>query len=73
MRLASGRSDGRVGTGAAMVLRRSTMETIGVRAPRRHAGRSMAGVVTWEPIEITDRGRSAALVVPAGEDRRPDC
>jgi prevent-host-death family protein len=52
-----------------MVLPCSTMERIGVRELRQHASRYLARVATGETIEVTDRGRPVALLVPAREDR----
>jgi prevent-host-death family protein len=44
------------------------MDRIGVRELRQHASRYLARVATGETIEITDRGRSVALLVPSRED-----
>ncbi len=51
------------------VLLCSTMERIGVRELRQHASRYLARVATGETIEVTDRGRSVALLVPTHQDR----
>ncbi len=48
------------------------MERIGVRELRQHASRYLARVVTGETIEVTDRGRPIALLVPIHEDRWQD-
>ena len=45
------------------------MERIGVRELRQHASRYLARVATGETIEVTDRGRPVALLVPVPEDR----
>jgi prevent-host-death family protein len=45
------------------------MERIGVRELRQHASRYLARVATGETIEVTDRGRPVALLVPAHVDR----
>jgi prevent-host-death family protein len=45
------------------------MERIGVRELRQHASRYLARVATGESIEVTDRGRPVALLVPVREDR----
>ncbi len=42
---------------------------IGVRELRQHASRYLARVATGETIEVTDRGRPVALLVPTGTDR----
>jgi prevent-host-death family protein len=44
------------------------MDRIGVRELRQHASRYLARVATGETIEVTDRGRLIALLVPAPED-----
>jgi prevent-host-death family protein len=44
------------------------MERIGVRELRQHASRYLARVATGETIEVTDRGRSVALLVPTSRD-----
>jgi prevent-host-death family protein len=46
------------------VLRCSTMLRIGVRELRQHASRYLALVARGEPVEVTDRGRPVALLVP---------
>ena len=48
------------------------METIGVRELRQHASRYLARVATGETIEVTDRGRPVALLVPTHHDRWQD-
>ena len=48
------------------------MERIGVRELRQHASRYLARVATGETIEVTDRGRPVALLVPTGKDRWHD-
>ncbi len=53
----------------AEVLLCSTMERIGVRELRQHASRYLARVATGETIEVTDRGRAVALLVPTHQDR----
>jgi len=45
------------------------MERIGVRELRQNASRYLARVATGETIEVTDRGRPVALLVPASGDR----
>lgn len=54
------------------MLQCSTMERIGVRELRQHASRYLARVATGETIEVTDRGRLVALLVPTHEDRWQD-
>jgi prevent-host-death family protein len=44
------------------------MERIGVRELRQHASRYLARVATGESIEVTDRGRPVALLVPVPTD-----
>jgi prevent-host-death family protein len=44
------------------------MERIGIRELRQHASRYLARVATGETIEVTDRGRPVALLVPTRED-----
>jgi prevent-host-death family protein len=39
-----------------------------VRELRQHASRYLARVATGETIEVTDRGRPIALLVPVGGD-----
>jgi prevent-host-death family protein len=48
------------------------MERIGVRELRQHASRYLARVATGETIEVTDRGRPVALLVPTHADRWQD-
>ena len=48
------------------------MEQIGVRELRQHASRYLAQVATGETIEVTDRGRPVALLVPTHGDRWQD-
>lgn len=49
------------------------METIGVRELRQHASRYLEQVrSTGEPIEITDRGRPVARLVPLSSDSWAD-
>ena len=43
------------------------MERIGVRELRQHASRYLARVRAGETIEVTDRGRAVARLVPVGE------
>jgi prevent-host-death family protein len=40
------------------------MRRIGVRELRQHASRYLALVARGEPIEVTDRGRPVAMLVP---------
>jgi prevent-host-death family protein len=40
------------------------MERIGVRELRQHASRYLAKVANGQPIEVTDRGRPIARLVP---------
>jgi prevent-host-death family protein len=44
------------------------MERIGVRELRQHASRYLARVARGEVIEVTDRGRPVARLVPVGTD-----
>jgi len=44
------------------------MERIGVRELRQHASRYLARVATGESIEVTDRGRPVALLIPTPQD-----
>ena len=44
------------------------MQRIGVRELRQHASRYLAMVARGERIEVTDRGRPIALLVPARGD-----
>ena len=48
------------------------MERIGVRELRQHASRYLARVATGESIEVTDRGRPVAMLVPTHQDRWHD-
>jgi prevent-host-death family protein len=45
------------------------MDRIGVRELRQHASRYLARVASGETIEVTDRGRAVALLVPTHQDR----
>jgi prevent-host-death family protein len=45
------------------------MERIGVRELRQHASRYLARVAKGETIEVTERGRPVALLVPSPGDR----
>ena len=44
------------------------MERIGVRELRQHASRYLARVASGESLEVTDRGRPVALLVPVRGD-----
>ena len=44
------------------------METIGVRELRQHASRYLARVAGGESLEVTDRGRPVAMLVPIRSD-----
>jgi prevent-host-death family protein len=44
------------------------MDRIGVRELRQHASRYLARVERGESIEVTDRGRPVARLVPVGGD-----
>jgi prevent-host-death family protein len=44
------------------------MDRIGVRELRQHASRYLARVTLGESIEVTDRGRPVARLVPIVED-----
>jgi prevent-host-death family protein len=44
------------------------MEQIGVRELRQHASRYLARVAAGERIEVTDRGRLVAMLVPVEDD-----
>ncbi|MEI7715844.1 MAG: type II toxin-antitoxin system prevent-host-death family antitoxin [Mycobacterium sp.] len=44
------------------------MKTIGVRELRQHASRYLDAVAAGESIEITDRGRPVARLVPIAAD-----
>ncbi len=48
------------------------MERIGVRELRQHASRYLALVAAGACIEVTDRGRPEALLVPLRGDRWDD-
>ncbi len=45
------------------------MDRIGVRELRQHASRYLARVAGGETIEVTDRGRPIALLVPVESDQ----
>jgi prevent-host-death family protein len=44
------------------------MERIGLRELRQNASRYIARVARGETVEVTQRGRLVARIVPAGED-----
>ncbi len=44
------------------------MERIGLRELRQNASRYIARVALGETVEVTQRGRLVARIVPAGED-----
>ncbi len=44
------------------------MDRIGVRELRQHASRYLARVASGETLEVTDRGRPVALLVPLRGD-----
>ena len=44
------------------------MDRIGVRELRQHASRYLARVASGETIQVTDRGRPVALLVPLPAD-----
>jgi prevent-host-death family protein len=44
------------------------MDRIGVRELRQHASRYLARVAAGESLEVTDRGRPVALLVPVSPD-----
>jgi prevent-host-death family protein len=44
------------------------MEKIGIRELRQHASRYLARVATGESIQVTDRGRPVAMLVPVPAD-----
>ncbi len=44
------------------------MERIGIRELRQHASRYLARVARGERIEVTDRGRPVAMLVPVEDD-----
>jgi len=48
------------------------MESIGVRELRQHASRYLARVKAGETLQITDRGRPVARLVPPAEDSWED-
>jgi prevent-host-death family protein len=48
------------------------MDRIGVRELRQHASRYLARVVRGETIEVTDRGRPVARLVPVTGDTWSD-
>lgn len=50
----------------------STGERIGVRELRQHASRYLARGATGAPIEVMDRGRPVALLVPRRANRWQD-
>ncbi len=45
------------------------MDQIGVRELRQNASKYLARVASGETIEVTDRGRAVALLIPPGTDR----
>ena len=45
------------------------MDRIGVRELRQHASRYLARVSRGETLEVTDRGRPIALLVPVAADQ----
>ena len=48
------------------------MDRIGVRELRQHASRYLARVAGGETLQVTDRGRPVAFVVPVGRDSWED-
>lgn len=48
------------------------MQRIGVRELRQHASRYRARVGRGERVEVTDRGRPVAMLVPIRGERRDD-
>jgi prevent-host-death family protein len=48
------------------------MDRIGVRELRQHASRYLERVARGESLEVTDRGRPVARLVPVPEDRWAD-
>jgi prevent-host-death family protein len=48
------------------------MERIGLRELRQNASRYIARVAQGETVEVTQRGRLVARIVPAGEDTWDD-
>ncbi len=47
------------------------MERIGVRELRQHASRYLTRVARGETLEVTDRGRPVAMLVPVRGDEWP--
>lgn len=47
------------------------MDRIGVRELRQHASRYLARVTAGESLEVTDRGRPVAMLVPITADGWP--
>jgi prevent-host-death family protein len=48
------------------------MDRIGVRELRQHASRYLARVVNGETLEVTDRGRPVARLIPIATDAWAD-
>ncbi len=48
------------------------MDRIGVRELRQHASRYLTRVANGETLEVTDRGRPVARLVPIGSDAWTD-
>jgi len=48
------------------------MDSIGVRELRQHASRYLARVASGETLEVTDRGRPVAMLVPLRGDEWQD-
>ena len=48
------------------------MDSIGVRELRQHASRYLARVASGETLEVTDRGRPVAMLVPVRGDEWQD-
>jgi len=48
------------------------MDRIGVRDLRQNASRYLARVASGETLQVTDRGRPVAMLVPLGRDRWDD-
>jgi prevent-host-death family protein len=48
------------------------MDSIGVRELRQHASRYLARVARGETLEVTDRGRPIAMLVPVRGDEWQD-
>ncbi len=44
------------------------MQSIGVRELRQHASRWLARVASGERLQVTDRGRAVALLIPVETD-----